>query len=193
MKKYLVMFCAMIVLVAFSGLARATVLTFDELPGNYEPLSGYGGFNWSSDFWCLNGDTYPGTTGYTLGVVSHSNVAFNALSNDVYVTSGLPFTFNGAYFTSAWDSTLSIGIKGYSGANLLYSTTVTANNLGPVYALLDWAGVDRLDFTSNRGNQFVMDNFTYNNNAVPLPASLFLFVPGLLGIGVIRKRFMKKG
>jgi hypothetical protein len=200
MKSHLAILVAMVMLVAFSGLAQAAVLTFDDLSATslslYEaPIpSGYGGFNWSGNFYYLNAtDAGYTNSGYVAGTISSPNVAFNDGAQDVTISSATSFTFNGAYFTSAWDKTLNIGIKGYSnaGLTLLYNTTVAANNTSPVYASLNWSGITELTFTSNGGDQFAIDNFTYNASAVPLPRALLLFGSGLAGLAIIRKRFKK--
>jgi hypothetical protein len=61
--------------------ARATVLTFDDLPGNENSVpNGYGGFNWNNQ--TTVGSFDPAAygfqnTGYDYGTVSRSNMFFN--------------------------------------------------------------------------------------------------------------------
>jgi hypothetical protein len=179
---------------AASG-AQAGTLTFDDLPGNGSPIpNGYGGFNWTN-MWVLNGDTYSGNpSGYQNGVVSHSNVAFNAFGSpaSLIVSSNNAFTFNSTYLTAAWNDGLHVEVQGYNGATLLYDTTVTVDTSGPTLETFDYQNITQLVFTSSggvnhgyvgSGEHFAMDNFTYNQSvqaAVPVPPTVTM-----LGMGIV--------
>jgi len=181
------------------GQLMASTITFDDLSGGSIP-NGYGGLNWSN-FYSLNGDTY-GLSGYQNGVVSHSNVVYNAYGDPAAV-SGSPFTFNSAYFTAAWNDRLNIEAIGYLAGTAIYDTTFVVNTSGPTLETFNWSNIDEVYFRSSGGvnhgyngggEHFAMDNFTINGSpaAVPEPASLIVwFVLGGGGIAMSRLRKRK--
>lgn len=186
---------ACLVVLLFNS-AQANVLTFDDLAptsNNSHIPNGYGGLNWGNMYY-LNASAYP-NSGYSNGLVSGDYLAFN-LGANLAVASGSSFDFNGAYLVSAWNDGLSVNIKGYLGASLLYDTTVNPSYESPTWFQFNFLGVDKLEFTSfggvdadigddGMGFHFGMDNFTYN--AVPIPAGIWLFSSGLLSfIGLAR-------
>jgi len=186
-----------VVLLGTTLPAGAAVVTFDDLEGSHTHIpAGYGGFDWSDNFYYLDGSgsSYTGT-GYDIGAVSSPRVAFSAYESAVAVTAADPFDFNGAYFTGAWNDGLSIDISGWLDGSLLHSTTVTVNTTAPTWVGLNWTGVDELRFDSyggtpnpdiagkGSGTHFVMDNFTYNGTpSVPVPGAVLL---GSLGAGLV--------
>jgi len=191
--------CACLAILSF-GKAQAAVLTFDDLTPttsiNVIP-NGYGGLDWNLMPY-VNAPIAAPLSGYNNGIVSGDYVAFSENNTLHTITSSSTFDFNGAYLTGAWRDGLNINIKGYDGVTLLYDTTVLANSDAPTWYLLDYIGVDKLEFSSfggvdnpaysGTGTQFAMDNFTFNST-VPIPASVWLFGSGLLGlIGVSRKK-----
>ncbi|VAX32118.1 hypothetical protein MNBD_NITROSPIRAE03-1246 [hydrothermal vent metagenome] len=214
MRKLLTISVCVIVL-AFALEAKATVLTFDDLPalgnGTYAQIvSPYGGLDWSSSWYYMN--TTDRDDGYANGTVSGDYVAFNGGADDVSINNGVVFDWDGAYFTSAWDEGLNIDIKGYSGAALLYSTTLVVGPKGPALFAANWAGIDNLTFSSyylyskccgkgsskgccgdtEKPSQFVMDNFSFNNKPsenVPEPTTFLLIGSGLVGLGFMRRKF----
>lgn len=181
------------------GTVQAEVLTFDDLTPtasiNAIP-DGYGGLDWNFMPY-VNAPIAAPLSGYNNGIVSGDYVAFSVNNTLHVITSSSAFDFNGAYLTGAWRDGLDINIKGYDGVNLLYDTTVVANSDAPAWFLLDYLGVDRLEFSSfggvdnpaysGTGTQFAMDNFTYNAT-IPIPAAVWLFGSGLLGLIGIAKR-----
>jgi len=193
------------------GVARATVVTFDDLPaaGLGGPIpNGYGGLNWDN-FYYINGD-FDLTSGYFYGIVSPGNVAYNAFgapADVMSVSSSTPFFFNGAYFTAAWNDNLQVTVTGYSGATPVDSETVTLSATAPTFESFNYAGVTEVTFDSfggtphpgydGSGEHFAMDNFTYNQRVrsiTPEPVSLMFFGTGLVAVSgyVARRRMQRK-
>lgn len=218
MKKFLTIIVCVVVL-AFALEAKATVLTFDDLPalgnGTYAQIvSPYGGLDWSSSWYYMN--TTDRNDGYANGTVSGDYVAFNAGADDVFIYDGV-FDWDGAYFTAASVDDLKIDIKGYYEGVLQYNKTLSVKTDSATLFAANWAGIDMLTFSSyylsskccGNGNsgkgssngccgateepsQFVMDNFSFNNKPgenVPEPVTFLLIGSGLVGLGFMRRKF----
>jgi hypothetical protein len=188
-----------------TGSAQALTLKFDDLTSTnpfaiYDQIStSYGGLNWSN-FYFENGtaDSFS-NTGYASGIVSPKQAVFNGGGQFAEITSSANFTFNSTYLTAALNNGLNILIEGYQGTTLLESRSVTVDTTSPTLFSFNWSGINRLKFNASGGifidnpdygpgEQFVMDNFTFNELATPVPTPALL--PGLigLGLGVLRKR-----
>jgi hypothetical protein len=180
-----------VLLLAFPLSARSQILvTFDDLsatpPG---PIpNGYQGLDWSNDFQVLDArgvaNSGVGTNGYYYGMVSPSNVAFNAGGYPTEVDSATDLDFFSAYLTGAWNSNLNIQVEGFNGAQEIYNTIVVASATNPTLFTFDYFDIDRLYFNSYGGepafgvaaNTFVMDNFLFE--FIPEPSTLLLVVLG---------------
>jgi hypothetical protein len=200
MKKLTLTAFMLFALVSITRFAYAAVLTFDDLnptTGLASIPNGYGGFNWSQ-FGYANAASYAPGSGYDNGTVSGDYVAYNKFGELALIENG-PFDFNSVYLTGAWNDGLNIRIRGFSEGALLYSDTVVVDTSGPTLFTFDWLGIDTLAFNSfggvnvnpgglgGSGYQFAMDNFTFN--VVPIPAAIWLFGSGLLGlIGIARRK-----
>jgi hypothetical protein len=179
------------VLTVYATSARSqTVLTFDDLSaspgGTFIPTS-YQALTWSNfavlnEFLQLN---QSGTNGYYYGMVSPSNVAFNAGGGPAEIDSATNFNFLSAYFTGAWMSNLNIEVQGYNGTNLVYDETKVVNATSPTLLTFNYLDIDRLYFDSyggeeafgpNDGENFAMDNMTIE--FIPEPSSLLLTALG---------------
>jgi hypothetical protein len=174
-----------------AGTASATILTFDDVNGanpttwDNEIYDGYGGLNWN-DVYVLHQDLYP-NSGYDLGVVSGEWVAYNVWDH-IGTVDGTLFTFNGAYFTSAWDSDNTITAEGFLNGQSLFSASFHINNQAPTWLDFNFTGIDSLTLNSS-GYHFAMDNFTFNETApVPEPATMLLIGTGLAGLIGARRR-----
>jgi len=195
---------SLLVFSAFSARSQ-TVVTFDDLSQTSTGLvyatipNGYQGLTWSN-MWVVNAvllAATSGSNGYYYGMVSASNVAFNAGGNPAEIDSpGTNFDFLGAYFTGAWNNNLSIEVQGYSDTNLIYDETLVASATNPTLLTLDYLDIDRLYFNSyggqavgfgqGGGEQFVMDNFEFEY--VPEPSSLLLAALGGVSLVAFLRR-----
>ena len=84
-------------------------------------FNGYQGFDWSN-FWVLAGAFLP-LSGYSAGMVSAPNVAYNSFGDPASFSSTTDFTLTSGDFTGAWNDGLSITVQGFNGATLLDSVT----------------------------------------------------------------------
>lgn len=194
---------AFLTLLAFScpSTYSQTVVTFDDLPDSTTGTfiaSPYSGLNWSN-FYVANaiiGANVLGTNGYFFGMVSASNVAFNAGGSPAEIDArGTNFDLLSTYLTGAWNSNLNIEVEGFRGGTLLYDTTVVVSATSPTLFTFDYLDVDRLYFDSYGGQpaftpvpeyQFVMDNMTID--FIPEPSSLLLTGLGAVSLVVFLRR-----
>jgi hypothetical protein len=139
-------------------------------------------------------------SGYTRGIVSGQQVALNALGAPAAI-SGSIFDFTGVYLTGAWSNGLNITISGLRNGAILYSQTVIVDTYQPTWFAFNYSDIDTLTFNSFGGvsagyfgsngseTHFVMDNFTFNQSVVPIPATAWFFGSGLLDlVGASRRR-----
>lgn len=173
-------------LLAGSLGAQAAILDFEG--------GSLGGF--ASDLYTVDTseDGYE-DTGYGRGTVSGNYVAYNPYGFDASLSSLSSFLFTGAYFTAAWDDSLSITVNGFLGGVATLSKTFVVDTRAPTWQSFGWT-VDRLSFSSNDGRwkggyEFAMDNFTYNEevlSSVPEPETYAMFAVGLGLLGAFGRR-----
>jgi hypothetical protein len=191
------------VLVWLSTPTRSqTVITFDDLPnsttGTFIP-TGYQGLSWSN-FGYVNAVLHSnsaGVSGYNYGMITPSNVALNASGFPAEIDArGTTFDLLSTYLTGAANSKLNSEVEGFRSGNLLYDTTVVASATSPTLFTFDYLNVDRLyfnasggepaGFTSGAGEEFVMDNFTFE--FIPEPSSLLLTCVGAVSLLAFLRR-----
>lgn len=190
-------------ILVFSGVAQAVVVTFDDLPravfGYGSVYDGYNGLNWDNFGYVDSADSmWVGDSGFKTGRVSGDNVAFNEWASASSANGSL-FDFNGAYLTGAFRDGLVIQVEGFVNNILTYVETVIVDSDTATWFDFDFFGIDSLTFSSSggvevpglagSGTTFVMDNFTFNEvAAVPLPAAIWLFGAGFCMIAGLRRR-----
>ena len=149
------------------------VLTFDDLPDTMTGLAvtnGYEGFEWTN-FYELDGGSFPGPSGYNAAVVSPSNVVYNWDGDTATITRAQPFTFLSARLTSAWRDGLEVQVTGYTGGLMLYSNVFSLSATQPTLVQFNYTGVNTVQFVSSGGTvhtgysgsgpQFAMDNAAF--------------------------------
>ncbi len=183
---------------------RAVIVTFDDLPLNRGSATflanNYQGLVWSN-FGVVNAvlnTNVIGLSGFYYGMVSTSNVAFNAVGNPAEIDSpGTNFSFLNAYLTGAWNSNLNIEVQGFRGGTLQYDQTVVASATAPTLFTFNYFNIDRLYFNSFggqdagfstvfSGEHFVLDNFNFE--FVPEPSAVLLTGAGALLLWPFVKR-----
>ena len=204
---------AIMATLAVAQAANATVITFDDLtiPGPLNRMKvpdGYGGLDWSANFFTLNGIDY-GTnfgnfpSGYLNGAVSPDNVAYNSFEGPVSFSAASSFTLDSFYLTAAWFDNLNVTVTGKLGGVVQDSQVLTVSPTAPTLETLDWSGIDEVDFSTSGGSadpgfhgsgrQFVIDNISIDGLAapgVPEPATWALMITGfgMMGAAVRRRR-----
>jgi len=177
--------------------AKALTIGFDDVSADTSLPMGYEGFTWDN-FWVLNGETYA-DSGYKAGVVSVSNVAFNAFGVPASLSRDVPFTLVSAWLTAAWHDGLSLQIDGYRGDMLAYSGTFAPSATERTLFTFNYEDVTRVEFTSSGGSihtgymgsgtHFAMDDVTVANSPVPEPGEWGILVGAGLGVlAVIRRK-----
>ena len=177
------------------------LITFDDVPIALSGTlsNGYNGRNWGN--FILANARASDNSGYYYGMVSLSNVAFNAYGTPAEIdAAGTNFNFLSVYLTGAWMSNLNIEVKGYRSGTLLYDTTVVAAATNATLFTFNYLDIDRLYFRSfggeyagfgSSGEHFVMDNLSVE--FVPEPSSLLLASLAALLLWPVLKRHGHRG
>jgi hypothetical protein len=196
-------------LVVFAALScslippcRATVVNFDDFSpriGGQRITNAYGGLVWSNlgvanTFLDANDRGY--LTGYNYGMITPSNVAYNAFGLPAEVdAAGTNFNFLSAFLTGAWNSNLNIQVQGFRAGALIYDETVVAAATNATLFIFNYENIDRLYFNSFGGQpafgpisqaHFAMDNLTFE--FVPEPSALLLTGAGVALLWAFHKR-----
>jgi len=151
-----------------ASATRATTLTFEDVVTTGSDVSAtlgsYAGFTWSNVY-VLDGLTYYlNPSGYQTGIVSGSNVAYNAYGDPCSFASPTPFTLTSAYFTSAWYNGNTVTISASRNGSTVDSTSFVTNTSGPVFETFNWTGIDTVSISTS-DLHVAIDNITVNGNA----------------------------
>ena len=166
--------------------------------------NGYQGLNWTN-FWVVNpilmSNALTYSVGYGSGMVSPSNVAYNAFGDPAEIDArGSNFDFLSAYLTAGWNSNLNIEVEGFRGSNLVYDATKIVSPFGSTLFTFNYYNIDPLYFNSFGGEpafdsvpeyNFVMDNMTIE--LIPEPSSLLLTALGMVSLVAFRRRHRAEG
>jgi hypothetical protein len=192
------------ILLALSGVlfvstlpAGANVVVFDNISSESPGLS------WSN--WSTLSSVYynaPGVYGNHVTFPSGPNMVLGGGSIPSTISSANPFNVEGAYFaTMAYhdnygsgmiNSAYRVTVTGTRGESVVGSVDIDLN-IEFAKTALNFNNIDKLTLTGAGNKIFIMDNFTYNTNPTPtpLPGSLLLLAPGLVGLAAVRKRIAR--
>jgi hypothetical protein len=174
---------ALAALLAGSFGAHAEVLNFDDL-SNYAVLGNYHGLHFDN-FEALDTTGYR-PSGYVNGVVSKSNVAFNAYGAPASI-SGAGFTLDSGYFTAAWTNGLNVVVDATFEDGSTVSKYFMIDSSSPSLESFNWTNLSSVTFTSSggtyagfgpSGEHFALDNLSVTA-AVPEPGEASLLLAGL--------------
>jgi hypothetical protein len=150
--------------------STTNLVTFDDLPDQTSIPNGYAQLNWSGfEVITAIGD------GYTSGLISPPNVAFNPYGYDASISSSTPFNLISAYLTAAVVPTMEVQVEGWVGTDLVYDQTYGLSESSPTLVNFNYAGVTQVTFIGSDGSPFVMDNLTvsspsFTNSPSPSPS-----------------------
>jgi hypothetical protein len=182
-----------------SGFANADVINFDDLIDSQAPIqNGYQGLQWTNFSYVDGTLQYPGS-GYDVGTVSETNVAYNGFGDAAAVSDG-EFSFCSAYLTAAWDPVLEVTVEGWKEGSQKYSETVVVDNTAPAQFQFGFNDIDELRFSTDL-NQFALDDMEieYQSSCITAPIApiptlsqwsllVMAMLFTLLGITALRRR-----
>ncbi len=183
---------ATVALLLASTVTQAAVLDFDDISTtpSYIEFNTYKGFNFVNAL--VIHKNYAVDSGYNRNTVSGNYSAWTYYDTlSMALASPGVFSFQGVNLAAAWDASQTLNIKGYNGNTQLYSLDQIITNTTTTRLNLNWTGITRLVFTKvNGGNQFVLDNLTYNasTTSVSAPATIGLFAVALSLFGFRRRK-----
>jgi hypothetical protein len=183
-KKLIAGLIAVMLVVGLGGIASATVLDFEGLNGNLP--STYGLVNWESGSWFVYDSEQPpynphSGTGRTYESSGDLTPSWNFTQKVV---------FNGAYFSGYNYGTVQMDL--YLNDTIVHSTGTFAPSDVSTFFATGYDGlVDKVVINTPEPDYWVMDDLTYNANTVPIPAAVWLFGSGLLGLFGVRRKFTK--
>jgi hypothetical protein len=161
------------------------VLTFEGQAGFVSGLTTYGGLIWTGFNALNNSPTLNGLHGgYNTGAVSGTTVAYNGPGVDSGqpsdITLPMPFTFNSAYLTAAYNNGLNVVVEGWSAGDLLYTTSLTLGPDAATFHEFDYIGIDDLRFYSSGGSR--SPNVTYGGSGDYVVVDDFAYTPAATAV-----------
>lgn len=201
-------------LIPFAAAANAQLIDFENYkkPNTndyYWDLGSFEGYKWSN-FNIMDRNECVATvcsapanigSGYFNGNTSGTFNIVNSGGNDAFLSkvSGGTFTFTSAQMTSAWLADHQVRVTGWLNGQVVNQMDVTLQITGAQLVNFNFAGVDKISFSSISGkgvlaghytdHQFTLDDVVLNGVApVPEPSTYAMMFAGLGILGVMVKR-----
>lgn len=160
-----------------ASTAQATVLDFEDLIGQGSVPAGYGGITWGStwDYYNFSQWPYNASSGVVRLYNNGTDDAFSFASDVI---------FNGAFFAGYNTAQFEL----YNDGILVHVSSILDLSETPTFLAAGYAGlIDEVRLNVDNGS-FVMDDLSFNNNAIPEPMALSLMGLGLAAMGLSRRR-----
>jgi hypothetical protein len=183
LRKFVLFVLLLLLVLMLAANLSATIINFDDLPGDGVVPDGYAGVTWYGEW------NYYGEAQDPYNPHSPPNRVYDFL-NDAHFTFGSGVTFDGAWFAGPPDTT--VQFQGYLGGVLQFTSAMINMSSTPTFLSSGYAGlVDDIHVLTNAPDFFIMDDVTYNGGGgVPEPGTLVLLGSGALGLaGYIRRKF----
>ncbi len=189
---------AMLIAIGASSASASTVTFEDFNTVNNETYIGttYGGLDWTN-FSTRNTATAPAVGGYPISNHTPGGhfSAFNVDGDPASFSSATTFNLVDAYFTAGFRNGLQLTITGTQFGGGTLSTVLTLNTTSQNHAVLNWANLLAVSFSTSGGTdigtpilprmQFAVDDIQVTSTVTPLPGSLLLLLTGFGALGAV--------
>lgn len=200
------LFLSLAATAALASTSAAQTVNFEggtSTPFGWLP-DGYAGYTWTNGF-AIDATTYfrsaSASGGFGTALASGKHVLGNGGGGTLTVAAmdGSLFNFLGGTFAAAWRNGLTLTVRGFNGANEIFTQAVVLDWNNPQALNLAFFGVDRVTFESSGGQwdpnlpvqgntSFAADDLLFSTGpttATPEPVTWALMATGLVGIAAI--------
>jgi hypothetical protein len=180
--------------IASATHAEATVISFDDLPGNvFFPPAGYEFFQWGggggNTSWVVATDGGFLDLGVNENAHSGSRYVWANGSNALSMSDGL-FDFN-----SFWVANASVPVtataRGFLLGTEIYTQQFNAQVDTYSFVTLNFLGIDSIVFDSHAGNLY-MDDLTFSGGTAPVPEPASLLLVGTGAASLLARHRRRK-
>lgn len=141
-------------------------IQFDDLTTSdtlYEIPNGYGGLNWHN--WISTHHKFYQGSGYINATVSGEFLAYNSSGHPADISSNDTFDIHGVYIGVAWPKAElgDILIQAWRNEEIVYQDSFRGMTTGPVWFAADYKDITRVEFSTEKYWQLMLDDLQYSN------------------------------